>query len=162
MDTVNTIYALQCAGIDTNTAESIKALQCAGLNTSVMPVTVKKKASDTNRNDAPAKSDDPVKNDVPKENFTNDGKSYTKDLKHVWKLRKEGRDVPQSLKHVPRCHGPEWCHAGCDERRSLVPHACGYHIGWGDVVPCSEDCNGGYCDHYQDDSDYTEQEDGMS
>ena len=122
-----------------------------------------KKASDTKPNDTPAKSNDPVKNDAPTEYFTKDGKSYTmKDLKHVWKLRKEGRDVPQSLRHVPRRHGPDWCHAGCDERRSLVPEACGYHIGWGDVVPCSTDCNGGYCDHYQDDSDYTEQEDGMS
>jgi hypothetical protein len=163
MDTANTIYALQCAGIDINTAQSIEALQCAGLNTSVITGTVKKKASDTNPNDAPAKSNGPVKNDVPTEYFTKDGKSYNmKDLKNVWKLRKEGRDVPLSLRHVPRRHGPDWCHAGCDERRSLVPHACGYHIGWGDVVPCSEDCNGGYCDHYQDDSDYTEQEDGMS
>ena len=151
MDTANTILSLQCAGIDTTKAETITALQCAGLDTSKMSGTFQK------TKDASAKSNDPV------EYFTKDGKPYTmKDLKCVWKLRREGRDVPLSLRHVPRRHGPDWCHAGCAERRSIVPNACGYHIGWGSVTACSPDCNGGYCDHYQnaedDDNDNSGQE----
>jgi hypothetical protein len=151
MDTANTILSLQCAGIDTTKAETITALQCAGLDTSKMSGTLQK------TKDASAKSNDPV------EYFTKDGKPYTmKDLKCVWKLRREGRDVPLSLRHVPRRHGPDWCHAGCAERRSIVPNACGYHIGWGSVTACSPDCNGGYCDHYQnaedDDNDNSGQE----
>ena len=106
---------------------------------------------------------DPKESTGPTKYFTKNGKSYTKDdLRRVGKLRREGRDVPLSLRHVPRLHGPDWCHAGCAERRIGVPHACGYHIGWGSVTACSPDCSGGYCDNYQDDSDYTEQEDGMS
>ena len=57
----------------------------------------------------------------------------------------------------------DWCTAGCAERRSSVPHACGYHIGWGSTTACSPDCNGAYCDDYQDaedddDNNFTEQE----
>ena len=36
----------------------------------------------------------------------------------------------------------------------------------GAATACSPDCNGGYCDHYQnaedDDDDFTEQEEGMT
>merc|ERR1719318_680695 len=119
-----------------------------------------KKAKDTTR-DALAKANDPLKKDAPPTQFfTKDGKSYTKkDLKHVWLLRKEGSDIPLSLRHVPRPHGPDWCHAGCAERKG-VPQSCGFHIGWGSVIACSPDCNGGYCDHYQEDDYYAEQDDG--
>jgi hypothetical protein len=146
---------LNCQRAGMDTAHTMQALQCAGIDTSKMAGTF---------DDDLAKSKDPKKSDGPTTKyFTKAGKSYTKeDLRNVGKLRREGRDVPLSLRHVPRLHGPDWCHAGCDENRSSVPHACGYHIGWGDVIPCSQDCSGGYCDHYQDDSDYTEQEDEMS
>jgi hypothetical protein len=78
MNTANTIYALQCAGIDTS--------QMTGTS---------KKANDTNCDDVPAKSYDPV------QHFTKDGKSFTKeDLRHVSKLRREGSNVPLSLRHV--------------------------------------------------------------
>ena len=138
MDTANTKFAVQCAGID-----------------------ISKMASTPN--DDPTKSKDPKESTGPTKYFTKNGKSYTKDdLRRVGKLRREGRDVPLSLRHVPRLHGPDRCHAGCAERRIGVPYACGYHTGWGSVTACSPDCNGGYCDHYQDaeddDNDNTEQE----
>ena len=47
--------------------------------------------------------------------------------------------------------------------RKGVPQSCGYYIGWCSVTACSPYCNGGYCDHYQEDENYySEQEDGMS
>ena len=131
-----------CKQAGMNAVETTKALQCAGVHFS-------------------------QQRGMGKKPMIADGKFFTKeDLQHVSKLRREGKDVPISLQHVPNLHGPSWCHAGCTRRKPL-PHKCGYHASWGVVTACCPDCNGGYCDHYQDDPDnYLEQgyegyEDGM-
>jgi hypothetical protein len=127
MDTVHTKYALQCAGIDTS--------KMAGTFD-----------ADLAKSKEAAKSNDHKQSNDLTKRFTKDGRSYTKDeLGRVGKLRREGRDVPLSSRHVPRLHGPDWCHAGCCEIRISVPHACGYHIDWGSVTACAPHCNGGYC-----------------
>jgi hypothetical protein len=109
----------QRAGMDT--AHTMHALQCAGIDTSKMAGTYD---ADLAKSNEVSKSNDPKESKGPTKYFTKAGKSYTKeDLKHVGKLRRESRDVPLSLRHVPRLHGTDWCHAGCDEKRSSVPHA---------------------------------------
>ena len=54
-------------------------------------------------------------------------------------------------------HGPDRCDARCAvvER---VPAACGYHPSWGQVISCSPDCNGGYCDLHDPEYDYSEED----
>ena len=54
-------------------------------------------------------------------------------------------------------HGPDRCDARCAvvER---VPASCGYHPRWCQVISCSPDCNGGYCDHHDPVYDYSEED----
>ena len=136
-NTIVKMMTQNCKKAGMNTAETIHALQCAGIDTNQKPETVKKP-------------------------MISQGKPFTKeDLRHVTTLRREGKDVPLALKHVPSLHGPTWCHADCAKRK-VVPHKCGFHESWGSVYACSPLCNGGYCDHYDDPDNYAGQEDGMS
>merc|ERR1719318_2342220 len=126
-----------CKKAGMNTAETAHALQCAGINTNQEMDSVKKP-------------------------MISQGKPFTKeDLRHVTTLRREGKDVPSSLKHVPSLHGPKWCYSDCVKKK-VVPYKCGFHESWGSVIACSPLCNGGYCDHYDDHANYEEEQGEMS
>jgi len=152
---------LNCQRAGMDTASTMHALQCAGIDTSKM--------AGTYRVDLTTKKIETAKR---KKAMISQGKLFTKeDLSHVTTLRREGKTVPASLNHVPSLHGPDWCFADCIFSK-VVPEKCGYHESWGSVTACSYECNGGYCDHYQDpdnyyaedqdDSDFKEQDDGRS
>jgi hypothetical protein len=135
-NTIVKMMTQNCRKAGMDRAHTIHALQCAGINTDQKTETVKKA-------------------------MISNGKPFTKeDLRYVTTLRREGKDVPSSLKHVPSLHGPDWCHADCVKRKP-VHHKCGFHESWGSVTACSPLCNGGYCDHYDDPGNY-EKQDGMS
>ena len=135
-NTIVKMMTQNCMKAGMNTAETAHALQCAGINSNQKDGTVKRA-------------------------LISQGKPFTKeDLRNVTTLRREGKDVPSSLKHVPSLHGPTWCHADCIKRKP-VHYKCGFHESWGSVTACSPLCNGGYCDHYDDPGNY-EKKGGMS
>jgi hypothetical protein len=150
-NTIVEMMTQNCKKAGMNAAETIHALQCAGINTNQEGINANQEGINTNQ-----------KTGTVKKAMISQGKPFTKeDLRTVSTLRREGKNVPISLRHVPSLHGPDWCHADC-ARRKVVPHKCGFHESWGSVNACSPLCNGGYCDHYDDPDNYAEPEDGIS
>lgn len=75
-------------------------------------------------------------------------KQYTiVDQAIVHKMFLNGQVIPAALAHVPQPHGEQWCHADCPWLGSGLPYECGYHPDWGNIIPCSQTCPGGYCAH---------------
>ena len=150
-NTIVKMMTQNCKKAGMNSAETIHALQCAGINSNQTDINTNQTGINTNK-----------KTGTVKKAMISQGKPFTKeDLRTVSTLRRDGKDVPLSLKHVPSLHGPDWCHADCI-RMKVVPLKCGFHESWGSVNACSPLCNGGHCDHYDDPDNNAEPEDGIS